>query len=127
MTRRIIRTFGILLGITTVSLSQGIQSFQIPASVPSTLPNSNSVSVLAISGDTLWAGTGNGLSFTTGDGSLWHHFAGTATFDDRALAAIAVLNNRIWTSVAFTEGALFAELAQPEITPARVTKIRSMI
>ena len=104
MIRRIIRTLGILAGIATVSLSQGIQSFQMPASVPSTLPNSNSVSVLAISGDTVWAGTGNGLSFTNGDGSLWHHFAGTEAFDERSLAAIAVLNDRIWASVAFTEG-----------------------
>ncbi|MBE0556547.1 MAG: exo-alpha-sialidase, partial [Proteobacteria bacterium] len=32
------------------------------------------------------------------------HFAGTATFDDRPLAAIALLGDAVWASVAFTEG-----------------------
>jgi hypothetical protein len=93
------------LGLMCVQLpAQGIQSFQIPTASLSPLPNSNSVSVLTTSGDTIWAGTGNGLSFTTGSGSSWNHFAGTATFSDRPLAAISVLNDAVWTSVAYSEG-----------------------
>lgn len=90
--------------LSSMSLAQGIQSFELQAAVPSPLPNSNSVSVIAVSGDTVWAGTGNGLSFTVGGGSSWNHFAGTATFDGRPLAAIAIRAAALWTSIAFTEG-----------------------
>ncbi|MBI2619741.1 MAG: exo-alpha-sialidase [Ignavibacteriales bacterium] len=66
------------------------------------MPNSNSVGALAVSGDTVWFGTGRGLSYSL-DGFLWRHFTNTATFDDKGISAISISEELVWASIGFTE------------------------
>lgn len=91
---------GILAFLVSFGSAQ-VQTFSLSAAV-SPLPLSNQTEVLLARGDTIWAGTGSGLSLTV-DGSSWRHFANTATFDTKAISAIAANQEILWAATAFTE------------------------
>lgn len=98
--RRAFALFGIAAVFLTLGSAQ-VQTFSL-APVVSPLPLSNQTEVLHPRGDTIWAGTGYGLSMTV-DGSAWRHFANTATFDQKAVSAIASNDKVLWVATAFTE------------------------
>ena len=66
------------------------------------MPASNSVDAIAVSGDTVWLGTSTGPSVTI-DGTTWRNFKNTGTFGDRSIAAIAISDEIIWVSAAYSE------------------------
>ena len=87
----------------------GVSAFaQLPktfrfTSIPtSLLPLTNSVSDILVQQDTVWFGTGKGLSFTSSGGITWTNFSGTASFDNNGISAIAIKDNNIWTATAYT-------------------------
>ncbi|MGA9362737.1 MAG: hypothetical protein WBW16_00025 [Bacteroidota bacterium] len=87
-----------VIGITLSGLphvqSQGLISARIP---------SNSVSHVQVVGDTLWLGTGKGLSRSADHGRTWENFRGVAEFADLGIFALAVQGNTIWTSTGHEE------------------------
>jgi len=89
----------IFLGIGHM-FGQNVQTFSLESM--STIPNSNSVDALEVSRDTVWFGTGKGLSYTL-DGSSWRHFTNTATFDDKGVSAISTSEGIIWAAIGYTE------------------------
>lgn len=82
--------------------AQVATSFSIPAASTSLLPPSNTFNKIVPSGDTVWVGTGNGLSFTTDAGKTWARMTAAETFDDKGVSAVAVRGDRIWGATAFT-------------------------
>ncbi len=74
-----------------------------PAGTISPFPPSNSVSHLATSGDTIWAGTGKGLARMTGSIGTWESFRSVTEFARPGIFAIAVKPGLVWTSTGFTQ------------------------
>ena len=66
------------------------------------LISSNSVGHLVLVGDTIWTGTGRGLSFTTNAGRTWINFVNTETFDGKAITTLATRANQIWAATSFS-------------------------
>ena len=81
--------------ITYCSPSQGIQTFSLSQN-GSSLPPSNSIDAMAVSRDTVWIGTGRGLSYTT-NGSIWRNQP-----PSNGISAIAIDDNFIWTSQGYS-------------------------
>lgn len=106
--KRLWSTFEFALFLPAVLLSpaassaQGIQSFSIGART-SSLPLSNSVDVLFQSRDTLWAGSGKGLSQTMNGGQTWNHFPNTQSFDEKGISAMAGNDKIICAASAFSQ------------------------
>jgi hypothetical protein len=72
------------------------------ASVTSDRPLSNSVTDIVVSGDTLWVGTGKGLSLSTDRGTTWKNFYEDSTFGTEDISAIAIHNKEVWVATAHT-------------------------
>ncbi len=81
---------------------QVVSSFAIPTTSTSSLPPSNTVNKVVHSGDTVWVGTGKGLSLTTDAGKSWLRMTATETFDEKGVSAVAIRGDRIWAATAFT-------------------------
>jgi hypothetical protein len=73
-------------------------SYTSVAAQLNSLPQSNSISKIIPSGDTVWVGSGTGLSYTTNAGRSWKLFATAETFDGKSVSAIAVRGNTIWVA-----------------------------
>ena len=69
----------------------------------SLLLGSNSASSLLLSGDTIWIGSGRGLSFTADGGTTWTNLANTGTFDDKAISALTIRGDEIWVATAYSK------------------------
>ncbi len=80
------RSFDLLYAGTTVTSS----STQL----------SNSVTDIVISGDTIWLGTGKGLSRSTDGGRTWKNYFGTPEFGEEDVSAIAVKGKEVWVATA---------------------------
>jgi hypothetical protein len=80
--------------------AQAVRSYQILDNPSPSLPRSNSVSDIEIRRDSVWVGSGKGLDLTTNGGITWQHFSNTATFDEKTIAGIGILNNRVAVAVA---------------------------
>lgn len=61
---------------------------------------SNSISNIAISNDTIWIGTGKGLSRSTDGGRTWKNYYGTPEFGTDDVSAIALRGKEVWVALA---------------------------
>ncbi len=61
---------------------------------------SNSVTDIFFVGDTMWIGTGKGLSRSVDGGRTWKNYYGTPEFGKEDVSAIAVFKNQIWVATA---------------------------
>jgi photosystem II stability/assembly factor-like uncharacterized protein len=77
-----------------------LDSYSLTGSAGSTLPLSNSIIDIVISNDTVWLGTGKGLSRSIDGGRSWTNYYGTAAFGKENISAISVRGNEIWTATA---------------------------
>ena len=66
-------------------------------------PAGNSITDLIVVGDTIWAGTGNGLSVSFNNGISWKSFTGTPEFGTEDISALAYNNGVVWVATAHTE------------------------
>jgi photosystem II stability/assembly factor-like uncharacterized protein len=83
---------GLVLSSPASVLSQGLISHLIP---------SNSVSHILVVGDTLWVGTGKGLSRSVDHGQTWENYRQVSEFADLGIYAVALQSPTIWTSTGF--------------------------
>jgi hypothetical protein len=81
---------------------QVVNSYSLTSSQSNPLPQSNSFDKIVPRGDTIWLGSGRGLSFTTDAGRSWRLFTDAETFDGKGVSAIAVRGNTIWVASAYT-------------------------
>lgn len=63
-------------------------------------PASNSVTDIISIGDTVWIGTGKGVSLSTDNGETWTNFTGGDVFGDENIASIGYKNGVFWASTA---------------------------
>lgn len=68
-------------------------------------PNSNSITDIVTLGDTVWLGTGAGVSLTTNGGTSWTNFTGTPAFGTEDVSALSYdkYNKVIWVATAHDE------------------------
>jgi ligand-binding sensor domain-containing protein len=64
------------------------------------LPISNSITDLVVKGDTIWLGTGKGLSRSVDRGATWKQYYQTTEFGEEDVSAIAVHKNEVWVATA---------------------------
>ncbi|MDE3059051.1 MAG: hypothetical protein KGJ59_13955 [Bacteroidota bacterium] len=57
---------------------------------------------IVTSGDSIWLGTGKGLSLSTDRGATWKNFYGTPEFGQEDISALAVHGKEIWVATAHT-------------------------
>ena len=95
-------TIGLILFLSTNLQAQSLQSFLIPLANGHPLPPSNTFNKIVPQGDTVWVGTGKGLSLTTDKGLSWVQLTRAETFDEKGVSAIAILGDRIWVATAFS-------------------------
>lgn len=77
------------------------KSFELSQSLSvSPLQLSNSITDVAIQGDTIWLGTGKGLSRSTDGGRTWKNYFGTPEFGEEDVSAIAVRGKEVWIATA---------------------------
>lgn len=81
--------------------SAQVASYQLDGMAAPTMPNSNVATDILVRADTIWLGTGRGLSFTADNGMSWVNFANTATFDEKDISALAVCNDQVWAATGF--------------------------
>lgn len=63
-------------------------------------PLSNSVTDIVVAHDTLWLGTGKGLSRSIDGGNTWKNYYGTQEFGTEDISAIAVRGKDVWVATA---------------------------
>lgn len=78
--------------------AQIVSSYSLTTTQSSSLPQSNSISKIVPRGDTIWVGSGKGLSYTTDAGRSWKLFTAAETFDGKSVTAIAARGNSIWVA-----------------------------
>ena len=66
-------------------------------------PSSNIVSDIIAIGDTVWIGTGNGVSLSTDRGENWTNFYGADAFGTESISAIANNNGEFWAATAYSQ------------------------
>ena len=91
-----------LAGFWSYLEAQVASSFAISNGENSPLLQSNTINKIVPRGDTIWIGSGKGLALTTTAGLSWKQFSSAETFDDKGVAAIAMRNNDLWVSTAYT-------------------------
>ncbi|NUN69868.1 MAG: hypothetical protein HUU02_09175 [Bacteroidetes bacterium] len=96
----------LLLSAVLAEAQTGIlseRSFHVTAgSSLSRMPLSNSITDIVISGDTIWLGTGRGLSRSTDRGRSWKNYNGTPEFGNEDVSALAVRGKDVWVATAHT-------------------------
>jgi hypothetical protein len=65
-----------------------------------TSPISNSITDIVIQGDTIWLGTGKGLSRSTDGGRSWKNYLNTPEFGTEDISAIGVRGKIVWVATA---------------------------
>ncbi len=78
------------------------KTFVFPGSSAGVLP-SNSLSHLGVHGQTLWAGTGNGLARSDDGGRTWTGYANNNQFAQSGIFSIAIKGDTIWTSTGYSK------------------------
>ncbi len=96
-----------LFTISTVSFAQFFpQSYFMPGDsrIAKTAANpaisSSNVSDILTIGDTIWIGTGQGLSLSTDNGNSWKNFTNDKTFGTLSISAIGYNNGVFWAAAA---------------------------
>ncbi len=75
-------------------------------------PASNSITNMAIKGDTIWLGGDKGLSRSLDGGRTWKNYYNTPAFGTEDISAIAVYKNEVWIATAHSveiNGEVFPE------------------
>jgi hypothetical protein len=62
----------------------------------------NGINDILVQNDSIWFCTERGLSLSTDEGTSWINFAGTATFDNKGISAIAARNDIIWVATGYS-------------------------
>ena len=101
MLRRIFLVLVIV--ITSLGYSQGLPTnFRIGSQslskVSDTTPTSNSIERILIQGNTIWLGTGSGVSKSTDNGESWTNYYGTTVFGAESISAIGYNDGTIWAA-----------------------------
>lgn len=95
--------FSLLLSIPVVAQTSRPYTFHTTAGAATLSPiNSNSITDIVISGDTIWLGTGKGLSRSVDGGTSWKNYAHTAEFGDEDISAIGIRGKEVWVATAHT-------------------------
>ncbi len=105
--RRIFLFLFFICLFSTISESQLLRpsSYALRTKTSSTsfsAPLSNSVTDIAVSGDSIWLGTGKGLSLSTDRGATWKNFYATPEFAEEDVSALAVHGKEIWVATGHT-------------------------
>ena len=87
---------------TVISFGQIPKTYKFTSGWTSSLPLTNSINDILVSQDSIWFGTGSGLSLTINGGTSWINFASTGTFDSKGISAIAKKNNLIWVATGYS-------------------------
>ncbi len=98
----------IILGMN-ISFSQNVpNNFYLPSDhralnkYTDENPSGNSISDMITIGDTIWVGTGNGLSVSYDNGENWKNFYATAVFGDHSISAMCYYKGTMWVATATT-------------------------
>ncbi|MBI2427655.1 MAG: hypothetical protein HYV29_02465 [Ignavibacteriales bacterium] len=75
-------------------------SFKLTGTSDASKPQSNVVTDIEIQNDTIWLGTGKGLSRSTDGGRTWKNYYNSPEFGTEDVSAIAVRGNEIWVATA---------------------------
>jgi photosystem II stability/assembly factor-like uncharacterized protein len=78
----------------------GLDSYAMTGSAVAPTPLSNSVVDIVVANDTIWLGTGKGLSRSANGGRSWKNYYGDADFGTENISAIAVRGKEIWVATA---------------------------
>lgn len=100
-----IRLYFLVMIFCSLSAAQNVplrtdRTYQLTGLSSTSLPLSNSVIDIAISNDTLWLGTGKGLSRSVDGGRSWTNYYGSAAFGTEDISAIALRGNDVWVATA---------------------------
>jgi hypothetical protein len=99
--KRIAVISGFLLLFLGSLPAQVINSYALPGNETSPLLRSNIVNKIVSRGDTTWAGTGRGPTFSSDAGQSWRTFSSSETFDEKGVSAIAIRGSEIWISTTY--------------------------
>ncbi len=83
-----------------INVPSNFKSTKIAASSLQNIQLSNSTTDIAIQGDTIWLGTGKGLSRSTDAGATWKNYFQTPEFGEEDISAIAVRGKNVWVATA---------------------------
>jgi hypothetical protein len=90
----------VLIALSIASACACAQPALHSAMTASSMPPSNGASHSEVSGDTLWFGTGKGITRSVDHGVTWETFP-DKDFEQPGVASIAVLDDRIWAGTVF--------------------------
>ncbi len=96
--RRLKLILSLVIVFSAAGQAQILRSFQAARSSESSLPSSNVIDDIVIRSDTIWTGTGHGLSYTVTGGASWRHLDKSFGFKELAISALAIRGNVIWAS-----------------------------
>ncbi len=68
------------------------------AKVADATPASNSIERILIRDNTIWLGTGNGLSKSTDNGTTWTNYYKSSVFGEEGISALGYYNGTIWAA-----------------------------
>ncbi len=94
---------GLMLSFAAHAFGQLPTSFRVNAEERSLLPKSNSINDILVAGDTIWIGSGRGLSQSVDGGKRWKNFANVPPFESRGISALARRGNTMWVASAYSE------------------------
>jgi photosystem II stability/assembly factor-like uncharacterized protein len=83
--------------------SQVVTDYSLTRLGTSPLIASNSTGLFILRGDTLWASTGRGLSFTSDGGRSWVNLRSTSAIDDQPIATFCIRGDEIWASSSYSK------------------------
>jgi hypothetical protein len=95
------KTFFLLFVTSQLFAQQLMNKYYELTGVPlSAIQFSNSITDIKIQGDTVWLGTGKGLSRSTDAGRTWKNYYGTPEFGTEDISALAVKGKTVWVATA---------------------------
>ncbi|MGH2574724.1 MAG: hypothetical protein ACRDFC_03380, partial [Ignavibacteria bacterium] len=78
-----------------------LNQFAAPVSSPTII--SNFISDIIVAGDTIWFGTGKGISRTVDNGASFQNYYGTSPFGEDDVSGIAIYGNYVVVGTAFSQ------------------------
>ncbi|MDP1678175.1 MAG: hypothetical protein Q8L88_15065 [Bacteroidota bacterium] len=87
---------------SSISIAQIMfeKGYNLSGSSSSSIPLSNSITDISIQGDTIWLGTGKGLSRSIDGGKSWKNYYDTPEFGNEDISALAVRGKDVWVALA---------------------------
>jgi hypothetical protein len=99
---RIIHIILVSCSFVVIAIGQIPKAYKLTSGRSSPLPLTNSIDDILVRQDSVWLGTESGLSLTVNGGGSWTNFSNTASFDNKAISAIAINNNIIWVAIGYS-------------------------